>query len=367
MSLTTPVSESPSPVPSLPDDNPVARLAALTDLVTPYAIRVAATLRLSDLIEEGTTRVGALAERTRTNADALGRLLEHLNACGLVEETQAGEYALTDLGRILGDNHPAHTRAWLDLEGGMGRSDLALSGLLATVRTGEPSYAAMFGAPFWEDLAAHPYRAAAFDTLMAVHLAGVAETVDHYDWSGVRHVVDVGGGSGNMLTRILKARPDMRGTLVELASSAENARRQLSDAGLSDRCDVVSGSFFEPLPENADVYLLSFVLHDWNDRQAAAIVHRCAEAAGERGRVLVLERLKGEGRSQAWATAMDLRMLLTLGGRERTLDDFRSIAATEGIPLRTAERTATGVWLLTFAANPDGAGGPAPDLTATTR
>ncbi|ALO98415.1 O-methyltransferase [Streptomyces hygroscopicus subsp. limoneus] len=349
MSTTTSARTTRTPVPpAAPGDPAVARLAALTDLVTPYAIRAAATLGVADLIAEGVTTADALAERTRSDADALRRLLDHLAASGLLDEPEPGRYALTDLGSVLRDDHPARTRAWLDLDGGMGRSDLALSGLLTTVRTGEPAYPERFGASFWEDLAADPARAASFDALMETHLANVEAAADAYDWSGVGHVVDVGGGTGKLLARILDAHRDLRGTLVELPGTAENARRRLADAGLTDRCAVVPGTFFDPLPPGADVYVLSFVLHDWNDRRAARILDRCATAAAPHGHVVVIERLKEDGVKQPWATAMDLRMLLTAGGRERTLDDFRALAATAGLTLRTAVQTPTGASVLTF-------------------
>ncbi|MEU6496101.1 methyltransferase [Streptomyces sp. NPDC046984] len=352
MSMTTSARTTQTPVPpTTPGDPTVARLAALTDLVTPYAIRAAATLGLADLIAEGITTADALAERTRSDADALRRLMDHLAASGLLEEPDPGCYAITDLGRVLRDDHPARTRAWLDLDGGMGRSDLALSGLLTTIRTGEPAYPDRFGASFWEDLAANPTRAASFDTLMETHLANVEAAADSYDWSSAGHVVDVGGGSGKLLTRILNANRELRGTLVELPGTAENARRQLADASLTDRCTVVPGTFFDPLPSGADAYVLSFVLHDWNDRRAAQIFDRCAAAAAPHGHVVVIERLREEGMKQPWATAMDLRMLLTVGGRERTLDDFRALAATVNLTLNTAVQTPTGASVLTFATN----------------
>jgi len=309
------------------------RLWALADLFTPMALRVAATLRLADHIAAGTGTVGALAERTGADADALGRLLNHLVAAGALARDEAGTLSLTALGDELRD-----AAAWLDIEGAIGRADLSAFHLLETVRSSEPAYPLAHGRGYWEDLAAHPELSASFDALMRARLRTEAPLVAAaYDWGALAHVVDVGGGDGTLLAAVLAAHPGVRGTLVELAGPAAAAARTLAEFG--ERRVIVTGSFFEPLPAGADGYVLSGVLHDWDDEHALAILRRCAEAAGACGRVLVIE----EGPTDAAIRAEgDLRMLLYTGGRERSLGDFETLAADAGLRVGST-RLVTGV------------------------
>jgi 2,7-dihydroxy-5-methyl-1-naphthoate 7-O-methyltransferase len=307
------------------------RLHDLADVLRPWAIRAAATLHLADHIAAGHRSVDELARVSHSNADALGRLLRYLETQGLFVEEPVGHYELTDVGAVLREGHPAQLRSWLDQDGGMGRADIAAAGLLESVRSGVPAYSRFFGCPFWDDLEHHPDRRRAFDELMreqldlqAPHIAAA------YDWGDVREVVDVGGGTGILLAAILERAAHVRGTLVELPRTTEQARTLIHARGLSDRATVIGRSFFEPLPPGADVYILNNVLHDWPDADAITILKGCAEAAAPTGRVLVIEsprEPRGNSLSSLFST-MDLYMLVLFGGRQRSLeeldDKFRS-------------------------------------------
>jgi len=315
-----------------PEDTALTRLFELADMATPMAIRVAATLRLADLIASGADTPTELAARAGVDGGALARVLRHLAEHGVLAEPEPGHFALTDLARLLHDSHPAGLRSWLDLDGAIGRSDMAVAYMLDCVRSGEPGYASMFGRAYWDDLNANPALRASFDNLMAAQLAGDgAEIVAAYDWARAAQVVDVGGGDGTLLVQILSACPNVHGTLVEQEAALARARQNLADHGLTSRCDVVACSFFDPLPSGGDIYLLSGVLHDWHDKAAGQILLRCAQAAQPSGHVMIAERPVGQASDASTSTAMDLRMLITLGGRERTLEDYRSLATEAGL------------------------------------
>ncbi|HTZ64431.1 MAG TPA: methyltransferase [Solirubrobacteraceae bacterium] len=319
-----------------------ARLWALADLFTPMAVRVAATLRLADHVAGGASSVAALAQRTGSDPDALARLVDHLISVGVLER-RGGALALTELGEDLREGHPGEARAWLDIEGPVGRAELSALRLLDAVRTGAPAYPVTYGREFWADLSAQPALAEAFDALMGARIRFDAPKIAAgYDWGALSHVVDVGGGNGTLIAAILTAHLGLRATLVELAGPAEAAARAITEAGLDDRCAIVAGSFFEPLPRGADAYLLSGVLHDWDDAPALEILRRCAEAAGASGRVVVIEDgLLAEDAAQSrLRTEMNLRMLAYTGGRERTLPDLERLAARIGLRVGAIHRPA---------------------------
>jgi hypothetical protein len=307
-------------------------LGSLMDLVTPMALRVAATLRLADFMPDDGTGEGAvlgdLAERAGADPEALARVLRHLVAHGVFTEPRPGQFAASQTAALLRTGQPG--AVWLDLDGFGGRMDLAFTGLAHTVRTGEPAWEQVFGQPFWAYLDANPAISASFDATMAVD-AGNAAVADGYDWTPVRHVADIGGGTGTLIAEVLRRNPRLRGTLADLPETAARARQYLAGLGLDGRCEVVGQSFFDPLPAGADAYLLSRVIHDWDDAAAAAILRRCAEAAGSTGRVLVIESHGTPGGDPAAFAEMNLRMLVLTGGRERTIDDYSALAAGAGL------------------------------------
>ncbi|MGW4093080.1 methyltransferase [Nocardia sp. NPDC004750] len=306
-------------------------LWAAADLVTPMAIRVAATLRLADHVAAGRRTSEALAAAVDVNRDALGRLLDHLVTAGVLSGGSTGGYGLTSLGERLRDDHPEGVRRWIDLEGAVGRADLCFVQLLHTVRTGEPAFPRQFGRTFWEDLSADPALGASFDALMGSRLAADAPAVaDAYSWGALGHLVDVGGGDASLLVALLRAHGDLRGTVLDLAGPVFRARQAICSAGLEHRADAQVGSFFDPLPAGAGGYLLSGVLHDWDDEAAVRILRRCADAVPEHGKVLVLDHI-GDADGGAPDTEGDLRMLCYVRGRERPLGRLREIAESAGL------------------------------------
>ncbi|GAA2985674.1 methyltransferase [Streptosporangium longisporum] len=317
-------------------------LAPVTDLVTPMAVRVAATLGLADLMAGGAVPVEELARRSGTDADALGRLLRHLACRGVFAEREPGRFTVNAPAALLASDHPARMRERLDLSGFGGQMDLAFTGLLHTVRTGEPAWETVFGAPFWRHLAADPRMSASFDATMAAGAEYAADAAGECDWSGARHVVDVGGGAGTLLAEVLHAHPGIRATLVDLPDTVERGRRYLAGRGLEGRCAFAGQSFFDPLPAGGDVYVLRRVVHDWGDDEAVAILRRCAEAAGPRGRVVVIESDDGSGDDPALFAEMDLRMLVLSGGRERTVEDYIAVTAEAGLGLTGVRTTPLG-------------------------
>lgn len=307
------------------------RLWEMADILRPWAIRVAATLRLADHITAGHTNVDDLARVSGSDADALCRLLRYLESQELFVEDPVNHFQLTDVGRALCDDDPAQFRSWLDQDGGMGRADVAAAGMLEAVREGLPTYSNFSGRTFWDDLEEHPQQRRAFDQLMKGQLGPRADEIAAAcNWDHVQHVVDVGGGTGIQLAAILERAPHVRGTLVELPRSAEQASVLFHERGLGDRATVVGRSFFEPLPRDADVYILNIVLHNWPDSSAADILQNCVDAATPAGRLLVIEAVRPIP-PRPMSLAMDLHMLVLFGGRQRSLDEFGKLFHSVGV------------------------------------
>jgi hypothetical protein len=305
-----------------------ADLETLSDLCTPWCIRVVATLRIADHLAAGVTGVEQLAAAAGCDARALQNVLGHLAGKGVFEETAPGRFALNDAGRELLEASP-----FLSLEGIGGRLAGVWSTLPTYVRTGAPGYAELFGLPFWEDLAAHPDLQASFDALMgpAGHGTPDADIPLTGGWDSVRTVVDVGGGTGAMLAEILRAHPRVRGTLVDFPGTVARSGEVFQTAGVADRATTAGQSFFDPLPAGADLYLLRKVLNDWPDQETVAILRRCAEAARPSGRVLVLGGVAAEQAPRG----LTIEMVL-VGGRTNTLPEFRELARAAGLAVSSA-------------------------------
>jgi 2,7-dihydroxy-5-methyl-1-naphthoate 7-O-methyltransferase len=304
----------------------------MADLITPMAIRVAATLRIADRIDAGARTAAALADETGADPATLTRVLEHLVTVDVIAGDADG-YSVTEIGSELREDHPSHVRRWLDMGGAVGRADLSLIHLLETVRTGQPAYPLQYGRGFWDDLEADTELAASFHAQMSGRLTDAPALARAYDWGSLGTLVDVGGGDGALLVEILKAHPSLTGIDLDRPSVVADAQRRFDQEGLAGRAVVVAGSFFEPLPPGS--YVLSGVLHEWDDEHAVEILRRCAQGLRSDGRVLILESLAEAGGPDARYTHMDLRMLAYCGGRERSLQELTALGGDAGLELHS--------------------------------
>jgi hypothetical protein len=318
-------------------------LFALSDLATPWSVHVVATLRIADRLAaaEGATGIAELASAAGCDADSLRRVMRHLAGKGVFTEPEPGRFALNEAAKQLLD--PA-MRLGLDLDGFGGRMAYAWTTLLTAVQTGSPAYHEVFGLPFWEDLDAHPDIAAEFDALMGPpgHGTPDPEVLVNGDWDSVNTVVDVGGGTGALLAEVLRTRPGLRGTLVDLPRTVARSSEIFRDAGVADRATAVAQSFFDPLPGGGDLYLLKSVLGNWPDPEATRILSRCAEAARPAGRVVVLGGVVAPGTG---ADELSPEFVL-LGGRNRTLAEFAELAGEAGLAILASGRQPSGRFMV---------------------
>lgn len=314
------------------------------------AIYVAATLGLADQLRDGAASVAEMARSTGAHPDALYRLVRVLAAIGVVESVGTDRFALTAMGDFLRRDASGTCAPMAEL---FGRPNIwqAWGDLLHTVQTGDTAFDHVHGCSVWDYRSRHPDEAGIFDRAMASGTERFAQAVlDAYDFSRFEHVVDVGGGDGMFLSKILERHTAVRGTLFDQPHVI--ARAEQSAALLANRCSCVGGDFFNSVPEGGDAYLLKWILHDWSDTASVEILKSCRRAMKRESRLLVAEYVLDTEASSDGAL-MDLTMMVMNGGRERTREEFSSIFAAAGFQLVLVRRTATPVCLLEGTINRD--------------
>jgi hypothetical protein len=179
---------------------------------------------------------------------------------------------------------------------------------------------------FFEHHAAHPEEEEIFNQAMNDMGQGVATAVvQSYEFSGIGKIIDVGGGHGTLITPILRKYPEMTGILFDLPQVAERARESIASTGLADRCEVVGGDFLKSVPSGSDAYLLRWIIHNWDHENAVAILRNCRQAMGARSRLLLIEMVLPAGNEFHPGKFMDYIMLIALGGKERTEEEYASL------------------------------------------
>jgi orsellinic acid C2-O-methyltransferase len=316
------------------------------------ALFVAAQLRVADHLAHGPADRLALAAATGTNPDALGRVMRALCALGVFSEAADGQFSLSAPGHLLRSDIAGSYRSAVLLLAGATRWH-CWSSLIDTVRTGVNAVERERGMQIFDFYAAHPAESAIHDDAMQALSANAAAIVRAIDVGAARTIVDVGGGTGELLATLLDAHPGVSGILFDLADVAQRAHAVLRRSSVAQRCRVAEGSFFETVPRG-DLYLMKQVLHDWDDGRAVAILQCCRRHMPPDGRLLVIERQipeRAEAGISREAFMTDLEMLvMTPGGRERTETELRALFAAAGFrPVRTVPTTSM---LCVFEAQP---------------
>ena len=283
-------------------------------------------LEVPERLAAGPLPISQLAAAVGADPDALFRVLRLVGDHQIVtfEQDWVG---LTDRGRLLCRAHPASLQAAFTTVGG---SDVA-HGLIETLRTGRAAAPRVLGMPYWEYLAAHPDQQALFDKAM-VQRAQVLSLacVPVLDWPASATIVDIAGGTGNLLAAVLQAAPGTNGILIEQPQVLDRAKPVLERQGVADRCVLHPGDLFAP-PPPADLYLLASVLHDWDDVHAARILAALARGASRDCRLRIFEMLLPEDATPHRAKMSDVLMLLMFeGARERTVGHYQALLKDTG-------------------------------------
>jgi hypothetical protein len=280
------------------------------------ALGIVADLRVADLLAEGPRPVDELADETGADADTLYRLLRALASEGIFAEGEPRVFRNTEASGVLrGDG------GWRDFAHLFGGTWLKAVAELGA--DGAPTFERLHGTDFWSWLGEHADERAAFDRAMVQGFECRLERLESLEWRGDETVVDVGGGNGSLLHALLERHPGLRGIVFDLPETVRD------ESVFAERCEFVEGSFFESVP-HGDVYLLSTVLHDWDDERATAILRTIRGEADARARLVLLEGVVEAGNEPDGTKWLDLLILALLGGRERDEAQWRALLEAGG-------------------------------------
>jgi hypothetical protein len=302
------------------------------------ALAVAAELGIADLLGDGACSVDELATATGTHGPTLHRLLRALASVGVFSEGPDRRFELTSMGHHLRSDHPLSVRPVVM----MLCSDYewkAWGQLLHSVRTGENAAVHALGMDVWEHRRRHPEAGEVFAASMrTMSRSSAPGEVAAYDFGRHRVVADIGGGTGALLAVILRAHPRLQGILFDQPEVVAGAVDVLADAGVADRVEIVGGSFFDEVPSGADAYVVRRILHDWPDRECVRILHSVRRVIPDDGRLLVIDAIVGPPNEDPLVKFLDLMMLVSAGGMERTEDEWRDLLSAGGFQLERAAR-----------------------------
>ncbi len=301
---------------------------ALFEMATAYwlsqAIYVAAKLGIADLLKDGPQSCVGLAASTGSDAPSLFRLMRALSSVGIFSQLDRDRFALSRLAESLQTEVHGSLRAMVITIGEIHYQ--ACGNLLHSVRTGSPAFNNVFGASLFDYLQQNVDAADAFNQAMANVSSMLAYAVlMAYNFAGISCIVDVGGGQGNLLEKILQFNPDTRGTVFDTASTIERAKQQQGDNAWTRRCSYVAGDFFASVPQGADAYILCGVIHDWDDSRAITILRNCRRAMADKARLLLVDMVMPDTDARSFSKLLDLNMLAMTGGRERTKAEYRAL------------------------------------------
>lgn len=313
------------------------------------ALYVAAKLGVADELAQGPKTADEVATKVAAHPDSVFRLMRMLTGSVFSQRTD-GRFELTAMGQALRADTPNSMRSMV-LFIGSSEHWAVWGELLHAVKSGRPAPEKLYGKPYFDHLDESPEQAAIFNDAMTTVSAIANELViPAYDFSGFKLIADVGGGHGRQLSAILQAAPTARGVLFDLPSVIAGAAPVLDAAGVSGRCAIEGGSFMESVPDGADAYVLKSIIHDWDDAMAEKILRNVRTAIASNGRLLLLEVVLPERATAHWGAILDMEMLVTAGGRERTRAEFANLLARCGFRLTRVVDTATPMMSIVEAA-----------------
>jgi hypothetical protein len=314
-----------------------ASSAAMFEIIEGFwfsrAVYIAAKLGIADLVSERPRSAVELAAATQSHAPSLYRILRALASRNIFTEDASGRFSMTPAAVALQSEARGSLRAFLMTELGEEHYP-AWGNLLHTVKTGETAFDCTFKMSPWEFFSQNPENAAIFDRAMT-NVNGIvnAAIVRAYDFSRAKLLVDVAGGQGTLMAAVLKSHFGVRGILLDMPHVIEATKRILEAEGLGARCQVVAGDIFKSVPAGGDLYLMKWIIHDWDNERSVAILKNCRAAMEAHGKLILVEAVLPPGNQHSMSKFFDLNMLVMTGGRERSESEYKALFQASGFRL----------------------------------
>jgi O-methyltransferase domain/Dimerisation domain len=326
----------------MPDNTPAASLALPPHIqliqmgrafVVSRTVYAAAKLGLADQLAPGPKSAAELAGPMNVHAPSLYRLMRTLASLGILTERPEQRFALTNLGEALKTGAPGSARSSVILFGSPW-SQSGWDNLVYSVQTGKAGFEKAQGVAFFDYLAEHPDDASLFsETMVGLHNQEPPAVAAAYDFSTFKTIVDVGGATGNMLAAVLANHAGPRGVLFDRPHVVNGAPALLDARGVSGRVTMETGDFFKSVPAGADAYILSHIIHDWNEDQCITILGHVRKAMNPAGRLLIVEMVLPPGDTPHPGKMLDMSMLVSMGGQERTEAEYGHLLSKAGFRL----------------------------------
>lgn len=320
-------------------DSPTALLESfMTGESVTRLLCLTVELGVADMLVEGPRPVEQIAQACGVGGSYLYRVLRALVGHGIFSEPEPGWFGLNPAAELLRKDVPDSQQPWLLLraQDWMRRPWAALR---HSIETGQPAFDHLYQQPFFDYLANNPPAQQVFDDAMSAMVDVGEAFVQAYDFSDARTVVDVGGGHGTLMISILSANDHLQGMVVDAPTVVEGTANRINNAGLAKRCTAVAGDFFSDVPSGGDIYILRHIIHDWDDDRATTILRNCHAAMAPGTRLLVLDTVLPPRNTPPSKNLSDITMLVLVGGKERTEDEFSALFQSSGFALNRVLQT----------------------------
>ncbi len=322
---------------SLPPQVQIPPSAQMMEMIFAYtlsrSIATAAQFGIADQLIDGAKTADEIAAKLKLHPRSLYRLLRALAGAGVFHEDEAKRFSLTPLSETLRSDMPESLRGFA----GFMADDVNFqtwAGLPYSVETGERAFDHIFGSEIFPWYQQHPAYGEKFDAAMtSMSLGASMAVIAGYDFTGIKKLVDIGGGQGQLLAAVLQKYPTMQGVLYDAPHVIATAHGTIAAHGVTDRCEILGGDFFVSAPAGGDAYIMKHIIHDWSDDECVTILGHCRDGMNVGDKVLIAEMIVPEPNAPGVSKFLDLQMLLVLSGCERTADEYRNLLDRAGFAM----------------------------------